>query len=281
MSQNLVYVKDKVMDNYMQNGYASKNFVPNGKTDSNNLRQGFWKDYEVITDVAFVIKNNKPEKVLGRFLIYGEGKYMDGKRIGKWDFFVIEDQTFKKILNQQLNFNNGVLEGSFKYFYSNKKIACEGNHRDNKLDGTVKTFYDNGKPYEIKLYKNNLKDGIQKTFYPDGKIKVENNFIEGKTNGLCQYFYSNGKTEEKFYYNMGKEDGLYQYYHENGQLWIEKTYSNGALMNIIVNYDSDGKPRDFGTLKDGQGTGKYYDKNGKIYTIITYKDGFKVSEENF
>ena len=280
-SQNLIFVKDGIMNNYMESGYSSENFIPTGKTDSNKLRQGFWKDYEVITDLVYVIKNGKPEQIFGKFLMYGEGKFIDGKRNGNWDFYVIEDKTFKKIFNQQVTFDKGILENGFKYFYSNKKIACEGNYLNNKLDGIVKSYYNDGKLYGTRLYKNNIKNGNHKYLYPNGKIELEHNFIDGIKEGLYQTNYPNGKTLEKFYYKMGKEHGVYQYYYENGQLWIEKTYNNGLLINVNVNYDSNGKERDKGTLKNGNGTVQYYDENGKIYTIVTFKDGLKASEQNF
>ena len=144
------------MNNYMESGYSTRNFIPIGKTDDNQLRQGSWKDYEVITDLVYVIEKGKPEQIFGKFLMYGEGKFINGKRDGKWDFYVLEDKTFKKILNQQVNFNNGILENGFQYFYSNKKITCVGNYLNNKLDGYIKSYYNNGKPYGTRFYKNEI-----------------------------------------------------------------------------------------------------------------------------
>ena len=48
------FVKDSIMDYYMKSGYASKHFRPNGKYDKNDLRQGEWKDYEVVNDFEYV-----------------------------------------------------------------------------------------------------------------------------------------------------------------------------------------------------------------------------------
>ena len=80
---------------------------------------------------------------------------------------------------------------------------------------------------------------------------------------------------------MDKLDGVDRYYHENGQIWIERIYDNGLLLNVIANYDSTGKKRDKGTLKDGNGTLNLYDENNTLKRIETYKDGLKTSEENF
>jgi antitoxin component YwqK of YwqJK toxin-antitoxin module len=264
----------------MKSGYATKNFIPQGTIDKNQLRQGFWKDYEVITDLVYIIQDKMPEQIFGKFLMYGEGKFVDGKRDGEWAFYVIEDKTFKKILNQQVYFTNGILEKGFKYFYANNEIACEGNYVNNKLEGIVRSYYDDGKPYGIRIYSNNLKTGNHKYFYPNGKIELEHNFIDGIKNGFYQAYYPNGKTQEKFYYKMGKQDGVYQYYYENGQLWIEEIYRNGLLLNLNFNYDSNGKPQDKGTLKDGNGTVKYYDGNGKVYSIETFKNGIKTNTQN-
>jgi antitoxin component YwqK of YwqJK toxin-antitoxin module len=264
------------MNKYMENGFATKNFIPNGTIDDNQLRQGVWKDYEVISDAVFIIKNNKPEQLFGKFLMYGEGEFVNGKRNGKWSFYVIEDKTFKKYLNLEVSYVNGSLENEFKYYYSNKTIACQGNYLNNKFEGVVKSYYQDGKVYGIRYYKNGLKNGNHKYLYPNGTVELEHNFVDGIKEGLYQTKYSNGKIQEKFYYKNGKIEGLYQYFYENGQLWIEKIYDNDLLMQVLVSYDVKGNEKDKGTLKDGNGTVKYYDEKGNLYDIITYKDGLEI-----
>ena len=80
---------------------------------------------------------------------------------------------------------------------------------------------------------------------------------------------------------MGVYEGIYRYYYENGQLWVEKEYRNERLWNIAGSYDSKGKSKDTGTLKDGNGTVLFYTEEGKIYLIQTLQNGHVMKEEKF
>ena len=280
-SQEINLVKDEVMDDYMISKFSNTHFRPEGIIDENDLRQGDWKDYKVAKDFAYVTLKGEPTQVFGRYLLYGEGKYINDKREGFWKIYVIEDTTFKKILLKEINYKNGQKSGSYKYFYPNGKLGIDGNYVSDKLEGEINLYYENGKLFGIRLYKNDLKTGKHTYFYPNGNLKLEQNFLDGVKEGLYQKFYENGKIQEIFHSQNGKENGNYKYYYENGNLWIEKEYQNGLLMNVKGSYDEKGNLRNWGTLKDGNGIVNYYTKEGKIYTIVTYKNGEIISEEKF
>lgn len=277
--QNVVLVKDTILENYTKSGFLVKNFVNIGNRDSKNLAQGFWKEYQILTEVYFEIAEGKPKRVLAKYLMYAEGNYLNNKKNGQWKWFVLEDKTFKKILNQQTTFVDGVLEGKFNCYYANKKLAHQGNYLNNKLDGISKTFYTDGKLYSIVTHKDHLKQGKEQFFFPNGAIEVEQNLVNGKKHGICKFYYENGTLRQLSHFKEGKEDSIYQYYHKNGQLWIEKTYDDGLLLNVKCNYDAQGKGRDKGTLQDGNGTLMFYDEDGKLYHIKAYKKGIAVHEE--
>jgi len=268
------------MDDYMKTGYSDKHFQPKGKEDKNKLRQGQWKDYEVINDFEYVSINGKPKQIFGRFLLYGEGEYVDGKREGSWKFYVLEDKTFRKILQQEVAFVKGEKVGLYKYFFPSGNIGVEGKYLSNKLEGEVKSYYEDGKLYGTRFYNNGLKTGKHTYLHPNGKLKLEHSFVNDTLEGLYQTFYPNGNIQESFNYLNGKENGIYKYYYENGQIWIEKEYKNGLLINVNGSYDNQGNNRDVGTIKDGNGTVNFYTEDGKVYLIQTYKDGMKINEEN-
>ena len=278
-SQQMEFVKDSIMDYYMKSGYASKHFRPNGKYDKNDLRQGEWKDYEVVNDFEYVSVNGKPTQIFGYFLLYGEGKFVDGKRVGSWKFYVIEDKTFKRKLQKEVIYKDGKKDGPFKYFYPNGIIGMNGEHNSNEYEGEIKSYYDNGKLYGTRIYRSGLLQGRQVYLHINGKILLEHHFINDTLHGRYQTYYMNGNTEEVFIYNKGKEDGIYQYYYENGQLWIEKEYKNGLLMNVNGSYDSNGNSRDYGSIRNGNGTINYYTEEGRIYNTQTFENGLKVKEE--
>ena len=55
---------------------------------------------------------------------------------------------------------------------------------------------------------------------------------------------------------------------------------NGTCQIGGLNYDAAGKPVDKGTLKDGEGTIRSYDENGKLYLIEHFEKGKSVKKEN-
>lgn len=278
--QNITFVKDSIMDDYMKSGYSNKHFMPKGKEDKNNLKQGNWKDYEVVNDFMYISFNGIPKQIFGYFLLYQEGKYVDGKREGIWKFYVLEDKTFKRILQQELTYVNGEKNGNYKYFFPSGKLGAEGKYSSNTFNGEFITHYENGELYGKGQFSKGLKVDKHTYYYQNGKIKFEQNFINDTLNGQAQSFYPNGNLKESLSYNKGESNDIYKYYYENGQLWIEKEFNNGLLLNVKASFDSKGNPREIGNIKDGNGTVNYYTEDGKIYSIHTFKDGVKVSEED-
>ena len=277
-SQQIVFVKDSIIDEYMRSGFARKTFRPEGKIDTDKQKQGFWKDYDILNDFAYATKDGKPKQLFGHYLLYGEGEYVDGKREKDWKIYVIEDKTFKKVLQEELSYMKGLRSGPFKYFFANGTVGIEGKYLDNYFEGEMRTYYEDGKLYGIRQYKHGLRVGKHSYVYPDGKPELEANFVNDTLNGLYQTFYPNGTPQEVFSYDMGKINGVYKYYFDNGQLWVEKEYKDGLLWNIKNNFDKNGNARDKGTLIDGDGAIYYYTEEGKVYSEETYKNGRKINE---
>jgi len=277
-SQIPVLIKDSIMNNYMENGFATKNFQPKGKTDSDSLRQGFWEDYKVEKDYEIIAIDGKPKHVMGVYLIYGEGNYTNNIRTGKWKFFVIEDKSLKKILQQEASYKDGYRDGSFTYYFPTGAKAITGTYSIDAVNGECKNFYENGAVFALRNYAMGLANGKQYFYFPNGSVQIENDVKDGKSNGVYKLFYANGKLMENIVYKMGVEDGMYQYYYDNGQLWIEKEYKMGRLLNVTASFAKNGKKKDKGSLNNGNGTVNYYTEDGKIYNTITYKDGIIINE---
>lgn len=279
-SQDIILIKDSILNNYKRSGFCSETFINSGKKDFSR-RIGFWKTYSMVNDGVYISKDENGEPIIGTYWIYQEGEYQDGKKNGQWDLYAIEDLTFKKILYKQLHYKNGVKEGEYKYYHLNKKVARQGQYVSGVREGKTRVYYDTGKLKITLFYKNDSIEGKATFFYSNGKLErtafYKNNLLEGK----MIYFYSSGKIKSERNYIMNQLDGIYHYYHNNGKLWIEKLYSKGLLLNVTSNNDSNGNKRDKGTLKDGNGTLKLYDEKDILRRIETYKDGLKISEENF
>jgi antitoxin component YwqK of YwqJK toxin-antitoxin module len=268
------------MNAYMESGLASKQFIPTGPYDKENKRQGKWKDYEVIEDGSYQVKDGGPMKYMGMYLFYGEGEYTDNKRTGDWKIYVVEDKSFRKILSQTLTYDAGVPTGQFKYYYPDGKTAQEGVYKDGKVEGLNQLLYPDGSVSGKQIFVAGKKHGRQEYFYPNGKLEFYYEYEKGLKQGAYESYYTDGKTQESFYNVADSVDGIYRYYYPSGQVWTEKIYSKGKTINVTGTYDKNGKERDKGTLKDGNGYINYYTEDGKIYSVITFKDGVQVKEEN-
>jgi antitoxin component YwqK of YwqJK toxin-antitoxin module len=277
-AQQIDLIRDSILDVYMENGIADKEFIPKGKRDKQQARQGRWKDYEVGEDFIYSMQNGIPKQVFGMYMLYAEGKYLAGKREGKWTFYVIENKTLRKRLQKEVTYVHDLKEGVYTYYFITGEKGITGQYKQDLLDGTALSFYPNGAAYGTRTIGNDLYQGKHIYLYPDGKVSQELNYVDDTLHGPYLSYYRNGNPEELATYNMSQVDGLYQYFHPNGQLWIGKIFNNGKLMEITGNYDSDGTPREKGTLKHGNGTVFYYNKEGVLYNIVTYTDGIKSEE---
>jgi antitoxin component YwqK of YwqJK toxin-antitoxin module len=279
-SQQLVLVKDSIMNAYMETGFAGKEFRPNGPFDEQNRRTGHWKDYEVIEEGSYQVVDNAPMKTTSMYLFYGEGKFDNDLRTGDWRIFVIEDKTFRKILSRTLTYRKGIPEGPFKYYYPDGKTAQEGFYKAGLIEGPSSMLYPNGKVFGKQIFVAGKKHGRQEYLYQDGKLHFFYDYKNGLRDGAYEAYYPDGKVKESFHNIADSIDGVYRYYYPSGQVWTEKIYKNGRIVNITGTYDKNGKERDKGTLKDGNGYINYYTEDGKIYSVVTYKDGIEIKEEN-
>lgn len=69
-------------------------------------------------------------------------------------------------------------------------------------------------------------------------------------------------------------------YHENGNLWQEIVIQNNKYIEVLCNYDKNGLSQDKGTLKNGNGTIKYYTEKGELATEVEIKNGQIVKKNN-
>lgn len=279
-AQSLPLIKDDLVNKYMKNGYANEHFLSIGTEDKKHLKQGTWKDYEVIEDFEYAEVDGYPNQTFARFLLYGEGEFVDNKREGLWKFYAIQDQTFQKILQKEVSFVHGEKTGHYKYFYPSGNISVEGEYANNQYEGETKIYYEDGNLYGSIFFSQDLKTGHHHYYHHNGKLKMEHSFVNDVQDGFYQSFYSNGNVKESCAYSNGQQNGSYKYYYENGVLWTEKEYKDGLLMNVIGSYDNSGKERNKGSLKNGNGTVNHYTEEGKLYLVYTFKKGKMVKQEN-
>ena len=74
--------------------------------------------------------------------------------------------------------------------------------------------------------------------------------------------------------------GQIEVFYENGNPKVTLFYKNGSLMEVNSYFDKDGNKLDKGTLKNGNGTLKEYDENGKLLNTKIYENGMYIREKS-
>lgn len=207
-----------------------------------------------------------------------EGNIKDNKRIGLFTFFLLDSlNPEKKYKLWEQTFSDDKLNGRWNTFSMNGVLCSYQTYKNDSLNGIAKEIWIDGKSTMREFeYFGGQNKYLKREYHPNGKIKAEIPYLNSKLNGTGKKFYENGNLLELVNFTDDEFDGSWKYFYSNRQLWLEKTYKKGKSWDIIANFTSDGKKRNAGTLKDGNGTAIYYNEDGSVREIITYKNGGEV-----
>jgi len=235
-------------------------------------RVGLWKKY---------YENGKLEFV---------GNYVEGYKEGDWVYYYSNSKIASKgaylpVKKETIKLRRKLKEeakiGNWKYFEKDGTLKEKTSF---KLSSDYKyiikkqqEYYNNGKLKSKKTFHNKREKGIHKEFFENGKLSVISNYdIDDEIVGVKEY-YSNGNlkcTKRSFIDDQDYSTGIYTFYYENGKLKIQMDFDEeGYLKNVLKYYDSKGAKLDVGTLKDGNGTLKHYNKNNEVIRIENFEDG--------
>ena len=76
-------------------------------------------------------------------------------------------------------YENGLMEGVWKYFYEDGQLYLNMTYKRGIINGLTETFHEDGSLYLKGNSKNGKRDGIWTTYQPDGTIESEELFKEG------------------------------------------------------------------------------------------------------
>tara|TARA_R110000744_G_scaffold107846_1_gene204484 strand:- start:353 stop:1195 length:843 start_codon:yes stop_codon:yes gene_type:complete len=185
-----------------------------------------------------------------------------GKKHGEW-----RDYYENGILESKYNYFCGLRQGNFFNYQKDGKLYWIDFYTANKEMGTQE-FYENGLLEKISTYSyeysehdgHDLKRTVETEYYEDGSLKIQRVIQELKDDiekeSLKEY-YSNGflKTESEII-DLDK-NGVYREFYENGNTKYE------------------------GIFKDDEPIDKqyFYNSNGEIIKIETWKDGKLIETE--
>jgi len=242
----------------------------NGKTVENK-KQGKWK---------YFYKN-------GNLKI--EAEYLDDIPNGEWKFYY-KNGNLKEVgfyskenwtpfmermrksgsKNPEEHYLNKT--GEWKEFYENGKLKKIGKYATNGTQfGEWIEYYENETIKKIYFFQNNGQiTGNWNEYYNNGKLKKFRDTITGE----WREYYENGNIKNSGIFPLnGLPTGEWIYYHNNGKLYQTQILSDGLRMEIVNCFDGNGKILDKGTLKNGNGTIKRYNIDGKLIETLKFSNG--------
>lgn len=276
-SQNINYLKDSLIVSDLYNKMLFESL--NAKQQKSMIKDSLVLCTSMTKSedrLYYINEKGEPCSQKATYLYYVEGSCFNGKKNGVHKYYCPDVKNPKDItlvLVKEMTFKNDTLNGPYKYFFPDGRLANEGNYFKDEKEGKDYEYYPDGKLLNQCLFINGVIDGAIIEYYHDGKVKYILNTRLHKPHGLYIKYYPDGKEKEEWNYIDGKANGRYRYYHENGVVWVEREYKKSLLWNIISKSDSQGNPLDKGTLKDGNGTEKSYNEFNELYMIETYKNG--------
>ncbi|RYY66493.1 MAG: hypothetical protein EOO12_04080 [Chitinophagaceae bacterium] len=189
------------------------------------------------------------------------------------------------------NMRNNQREGVFTFSvldsadHSKRYKIFDQEYVHDRLNGQYRTYNLKGTLVETQTMRNDSLDGIGRSYWIDGtSVMQETEYFGGSMHYVKRELNPDGKPARESEYRAGdlvrvrtfyheQFNGTRRYFYPNGQLWIEEEYRNGLHWNIVGNWDAQGKRRDGGTLKGGNGTLKLYNEDGSLRETATYVNG--------
>lgn len=207
-----------------------------------------------------------------------EGYQKNKKKEGVFSAYLIDSADHNKRYKiYEQTYENGKLNGQWRTYTLHGTLTNFRTYKDDSLNGVSRHFWIDGKSI---MDETEYFDGHSKYIYREynksGKVISEIPYVNEKIQGIGKKYYGDGTIQEQVEFTNGVFNGIRKYYYSNGQLWIEELYKEGKNWTVLGNYTQDGKKRDAGTLKDGNGTIIFYNEDGTVREVLNYLNGDEV-----
>ena len=135
-------------------------------------------------------------------------------------------------------------------------------------------YYEGGAKSSEGTLRNGKPDGYWKSYYRNGNLKSEGNRDDFKLDSTWKFYTEDGNLNFTVEYDDGQKDGLRKTYKE-GNLVKSETYHNDTLNGPTKFFYRSGEMKKQVFYEDGKPVGKgfEYAKDGRIITMLTYKNG--------
>jgi antitoxin component YwqK of YwqJK toxin-antitoxin module len=112
-------------------------------------------------------------------------------------------------------YKNGIPEGTWVHYNSNKNFDIVCNYKNGVLDGESLSYYDNLKLSEKSFYKNGELEGEYFRYYKNGKLQTYEKRVTGISSTKIEYF-EDGTIKRKF--ESTREKTTFEHYDRYGNL---------------------------------------------------------------
>jgi antitoxin component YwqK of YwqJK toxin-antitoxin module len=197
---------------------------------------------------------------------------------------------------------NGMKQGSWKFFWDNGNLMLEGYYQNDKKNGFFKYYDWAGNFQKIEKWENDIliEDAIETKrldrkvdYHPNGKIKTVAYFYKGIPDGVRREYSPQGEVVKSYQLrngilmgegiidDNGKKQGEWKEFYETGELRAKGKYINSKPVGEWIYYFENGKIEIIGTYsRKGQKDGEWlwYYPDGNILSVENYAGGLMDGE---
>lgn len=253
-----------------------KDYYPNGRVKIegsyyNNLADGIRREFNI------------EGKIIKAYIFYkgimtGEGIIdINGKKQGPWKEYYNTGE-----LMSSGSYSNSIRIGEWNFYHNNGNIEQNGTYNKNGTPINEWNFYhENAALYKNEYYLDGELEGEYIEYNDTGKIIVKGQYVEGFEMG--EWEYRIGDIIQKGTYQDGVEVGWWVYTSvPGGNIVFKGKYFDGKPTGKHTYYYPNAKKKLEANYELGirNGNWKYYDENGYLFLIITYRQGIEIKYNN-
>ncbi|WP_430814074.1 DUF3352 domain-containing protein [Carboxylicivirga sp. RSCT41] len=142
-----------------------------------------------------------PDQVQDSVMIH-EGEMRDSLPQDLW-----RNYYFSSNIMSAIPYDDGEVDGTAVFYFDDAQhtVKAEVDFNDDVLDGDYKEFYSNGRKKAILSLDDGLLDGDALFYYRNGQLKIEGKYRDGLRHGKWKYYTKSGDLIDKESWRKGKE----------------------------------------------------------------------------
>lgn len=122
------------------------------------------------------------------------------------------------IVEQTIEYKDGVRNGMFREFYRNGQIKLQQFYVGDTLTDSSLSYYANGKLKSLQYLKHGKREGSWRKYNEEGNVVEEMQYKDNLLDGFAtKYTYRSLKLLQKRQYKHGLKNGKQEFYHQNGK----------------------------------------------------------------